>query len=318
MLSFVVLLSGCVRTVKPAQRDAIRDVGAARDDSNGQQLTNVWSLKYDGEWLRQVEVSPFNGDVIAIGWFSNQLNVGGARRQSNGHSDIYVACFDSSGRFRWVYSGGGTDQDHAYGLAIDSQGNIYVSDWFRSPTIMFPGGGPQHTNQNAPNTDLFLLSLNKDGGFRWSRGYGGSDDDDGIDLAVDAADNLYVAGRVQTSGSFGGSMLTSAGFSDALIASYDSRGNHRWSKNFGGASTDKAEAIAVGNGRLAVAGFTNSPSFDLLGAKLDPFGNDDVLVLNLDPTNGSLSTASRFGSPRARPCTRTRLWRQSVRAGWRL
>ncbi len=87
---------------------------------------------------------------------------------------------------------GGTADDHANGLAIDSDGNAYVTGNTASVTFT---PGAFSTSYNGGASDGFVVKLNAAGtGLTYGTFLGGTGDDGGHDLAVDGAGNAYVTG----------------------------------------------------------------------------------------------------------------------------
>ena len=86
----------------------------------------------------------------------------------------------------------------------------------------------------------------------WIRIINSGSGDGAFDVAVDAADNIYVSGW--TNGVLFGS---NAGSSDAWLAKYDTSGNQQWVRQYGTAEQDRARGIAFdSNNNIVVAGRT--------------------------------------------------------------
>ncbi|MEA3277427.1 MAG: alpha/beta fold hydrolase [Pseudomonadota bacterium] len=74
---------------------------------------------------------------------------------------------------------------------------------------------------------------------------GGASFDYGEDIASDADGNSYVTGTFRDTATFApGVSLTSEGYSDIFVASYDPSGTLRWDVQAGGASADMGRRIA--------------------------------------------------------------------------
>lgn len=111
---------------------------------------------------------------------------------------------------------GGSSNDKAYGIALDSAGNAYVTGWTIS--VDFPTtlgafqpvlGGPPATGINladyteAGGPDAFVTKLNPSGSaLVYSTYLGGIKTDIGYAIAVDASGNAYVTGKT------GGSLVS--------------------------------------------------------------------------------------------------------------
>jgi hypothetical protein len=67
---------------------------------------------------------------------------------------------------------------------------------------------------------------------------GGTYDDYGYGIAVDACGNSYITGYFKGLATFGSTTLTSNGDYDIFVAKLDSNGNWLWAKNAGGTYDD--------------------------------------------------------------------------------
>jgi hypothetical protein len=107
-------------------------------------------------------------------------------------------------------------------------------------------------------------------------------------VAVDAEENVYVAGAFAGRVSLGGELLTSAGFvlpdsgsDDVFLAKYDRYGNHVWSRHFGDASAQAANQVMLdASGDVIVLGRAFGV-IDFGTGELDAAGTDDIFVAKL-------------------------------------
>ncbi|HEX5134418.1 MAG TPA: hypothetical protein VFW81_03410 [Thermoanaerobaculia bacterium] len=131
----------------------------------------------------------------------------------------------------------------------------------------------------------------------WARrlsGTGAFDNAYAASLALDGTGNVVVVGAFQGSVDFGGGSLTSVGGIDMFVAKYSASGAHLWSRRFGGASDDYAEAVTVdGAGDVAVAGYF-SGSADFGSGVLTSAGGTDAVVAKYS-SNGTAVWSRRFG-----------------------
>ena len=121
----------------------------------------------------------------------------------------------------------------------------------------------------------------------WSTYLGGSGNDWGYGVAVDASGNVLVAGQTLSSGWASGGYDTSlGGASDAFVAKLTPSGTHLWSTYLGGSTGDRAWGVAVDpSGNVAVTGETGSS--DWVSGGFDTTyngGNADVFVAKLSPS----------------------------------
>jgi hypothetical protein len=165
---------------------------------------------------------------------------------------------------------GGTGGDIAYGIAVDSSGDAYVTGTTASTN--FPTKSAVQTSPGGDG-DAFVSELNPTGsGLIYSTYIGGTGMDSGQGIAVDGSGDAYVAG---TTGSANFPVTTGAyqttfggGDSNAFVAKLSPSGSALTYATFlGGNAADLGEAIAIdSSGDAYVTGSTNSPNFPNLNA----------------------------------------------------
>jgi hypothetical protein len=255
----------------------------ALDGSNAGS-SDAFIRSYDSSgnhrWTRQFGTS--NADVaagIATDGNGNVYATGsttGALEGSNaGSSDAFIRSYDSSGNHRWTRQFGTSSSEVALGIATDANGNVYTTGY---TTGALEGS-------NAGSNDAFIRSYDSSGNHRWTRQFGTSNNDFAIGIATDANGNVYATG--DTEGALEGS---NAGSSDAFIRSYDSSGNHRWTRQFGTSSSDVAFGIATdANGNIYATGYTTGA---LEGSNA---GDSDAFIRSYD-SSGNHRWTRQFGT----------------------
>ncbi|MBZ5626979.1 MAG: SBBP repeat-containing protein [Acidobacteriia bacterium] len=92
---------------------------------------------------------------------------------------------------------GGTAEDDGYSIAIDSSGNAYVTGQTKSTN--FPTVAGSHSTANAGSFDVFVTKISADGStLLYSTYVGGSSDDRGTAIALDASGYAFVAGSTSS------------------------------------------------------------------------------------------------------------------------
>ncbi len=112
-----------------------------------------------------------------------------------GKEDIFIAKYGPTGQLIWAKGIGGTGNDNAINLAIDSS-RVYVVGYFSNTVDFNPGIGSANRTSNG-NGDGFMLQLDLDGNFVRVATVGGTSSDSINDIAVDASKNMYVTGNFQ-------------------------------------------------------------------------------------------------------------------------
>jgi uncharacterized delta-60 repeat protein len=173
---------------------------------------------------------------------------------------------------------GTSSYDHAYGVATDSSGNVYVAGQTE---------GGLDGNTSAGSSDLFVVKYNSSGTKQWTKQLGTSSNDNAYGVATDSSGNVYLAG--QTGGGLDGN--TSAGSSDLFVVKYNSSGTKQWTKQLGTSSHDNATGVATdSSGNVYVAGQT--------GGGLDgntSAGNSDLFVVKYN-SSGTKQWTKQLGT----------------------
>ncbi len=189
---------------------------------------------------------------------------------------------------------GGSNDDCGQGIAIDKQGNLWVTGWTDSPD--FPTQNP--LQPGAAGRNAFVTKLDPNGArVLFSTLLGGADDDSGESVAVDNAGNAYVTGSTSSTDFPTAHALQSAfaGRTDAFVTALKADGSGLiYSTFLGGSDTDRGLGISVdGPGNAFVTGQTLSPDFPLTHPLQQPGGDSDAFVAQIAPGG----TAWVFSTP---------------------
>ena len=200
-----------------------------------------------------------------------------------------VALFAQNEDWFWVKKAGGTSNDYGNSIAVDANGNSYITGYF---TYIATFGTTTLTSSGS--NDIFVAKIDHNGNWLWAKKAGGTSDDYGYGIAVDANGNSYVTGKFYGSATFGTTTLTSSGYEDIFVAKLDSNGNWLWAKKAGGTNSDYSHSIAVDdNGKSYIAGdYKGSATFGT--TTLTSSGDRDIFIAKLD-INGNWLWAKKAG-----------------------
>ncbi len=270
-----------------------------------------------------------NGDAIITGYTlsTNFPTVYAAQPVYGGNGDAFVAKLtaDGSALVYSTYLGGSNSENNVSasslgsasastlaanlggGLAVDFDGNAYVTGWTYSTN--FPVlNAFQPTNATSYYgfySDTFVTKLDPSGNLIYSTYFGGKYGNVGRAIGVDINDNVYFAGNDQ-----GGSLPTTNAFQpyfggdgaafigDGFVAALDFTGtNLIYCTYLGGSGDDQINGIAVrpDDGAVAVTGFTDSPNFPLMNA-VQPNGEQGFFMSANSATTWNLSNAGLASS----------------------
>jgi hypothetical protein len=205
--------------------------------------------------------------------------------------DAFVAKYSPTGALIYATYLGGSGDDIAYGIAVDSSGNAYITGSTTSTDFPVTSGTLRNVYQGG-SSDAFVAKMNAAGnGLLYSTYLGGSGDDIGYAIALDAADEATVAGSTSSTdlpvnvGAYGPS--NGGGLTDAFVARLNAAGTVLiYSTYLGGAGEDVAYGVAVDTaGNAYVTGYTESNNFPTTSgvAQRVEAGGYDAFVTVLNP-----------------------------------
>jgi hypothetical protein len=260
--------------------------GGSLEGSNAGSY-DAFLAKYDSStgdrvWTKQLGTSSL--DVAYSVAIDSNNNVyitgatgGGLDGLNAGSADAFLAKYDSTGDRVWTKQLGTSSYDEAFGVAIDSNNNVYITGYTEGAL-----DGPNAGSSDDPfffwaTSDAFLAKYDSSTGNRvWTKQLGTSSSDQATSVAIDSNNNVYITGH--TEGDLGGS---NAGSFDAFLAKYDSStGDRVWTKQLGTSSYDGAQYVAIdSNNNVYITGYTEG---DLGGPNAG--SGDAFLAKYIDPS----------------------------------
>lgn len=247
-----------------------------------------------------------SGNILVAGRFSGTVDfdpgIGVFSLTSNGDRDVYIVKYTSNGVFLWAESYGGSGYDDAERIRVDRLGNIVVVGSFSYMADLHPGVGfDYHTSVGSD--DIYMIKLDSNGVFLWSKVIGSSASDDCAGLEIDDQNNYWISGYFSNTCNFGSStfqsLLTSNGGYDIFVAKYNSQGALKYCNNFGSSSNDLSMDVKIRNDKVYICGyfslavdFDSSPNAFFLVSH----GNEDFFVALYDTIGNFLWANSGGGS----------------------
>ncbi len=202
----------------------------------------------------------------------------------------------------WAAKIGGTQNDRCNAVTSDASGNVYLTGWFQG-TVDFNPGTATNNLTSYGNYDIFVLKLDASGNYVWAKQLGGTVNDIGNAIAVDASGNVYLTGNFEGTADFDPgataySLTAPGGNSDAFICKLNSSGNFVWAKKIGDTNLEEGLGIALdASGNVYTTGYFSSPNTDFNPGTgtftISPVGFNDAYVSKLD-ANGNFVWAKAF------------------------
>jgi len=246
---------------------------------------DAYLFKFDAEgntvWSRQIgttfrdEAFGVAADGLGNVYLTGQTG-GSLPGPNQGVTDAFLHKFDALGNVLWSTQIGSHSTELGADVAVDGQGNTYVTGYTIS-SLAGPTSGFR---------DAFVTKFSATGERLWIRQMGTDTSDVAAGIAADGFGNIYVAG--QTYGALAG---PNAGGADMFATKYDAQGNLLWTKQFGTASFDAAYSIATdAAGNAYITGVTHGSFAGEL------MGEADLFLTKLDP-HGNVIWSQQLGSP---------------------
>ncbi len=228
-------------------------------DSDGNSYIAGWSggannlhdfttIKYDPDgnelWVRRYNGTANDNDYAY--WLaldaSGNIYATGQSVETGSDNDITTIKYTPNGDVLWMrhYNGPGNGYDAGQAVAVDGDGNSYITG--------------NHTT--ATGLECVTLKYSTSGDLLWSASFNGPDQSGGvlISIALDDLANVYVSGFV-----------FSGGASDFATIKYDTSGTEQWAKLYDGPaqSYDGTYAISVDNEHnVLVTGYSTGVGTD--------------------------------------------------------
>lgn len=285
------------------------DIFISKLDSNG---NFVWAKQIGGsgsqDHIAHTIALDAAGDIVIGGAFVATVDFDPGSGVFNlstnsGLYDAFICKLTSNGNFVWAVSLGDMGTEQLYGIAIDTNSNIYSTGYFYGTVDFDPGAGTFPIT-SAGLSDIFVWKLDAAGNFIWAKSMGGGSVEYGSDIGLDAAGNIYTTGYFNLTVDFDPSLATayqtSLGGKSVFVSKLDNTGGYVWAKTFTGATASEriGEAIYVdpqGNSYTAghFEGFTDfDPSVGMDTVTSNGF--EDIFVAKLDP-NGNHAWSITIG-----------------------
>jgi hypothetical protein len=240
-------------------------------------LNDYALIKYNATGVQQW-VNRYNGpgndndNVNAIVMYNSDIYITGQSFGSGTSFDYATIKYNSSGVQLWAarYNGTSNSNDGANAIAVDDQGNVYVTG--------------ESYGGTATSYDFTTVKYNSSGNQIWAIRYNGpGNGNDGANaITVDQYHNIYITGE-----SFGsGTNL------DYTTIKYNSSGEQQWIARYNGTANDIdiSKSISVNNaGEVIVTGYSrgSGTSLDYATIKYDSLGTELWVSRYNGTANGS-------------------------------
>ncbi|MBL7038960.1 MAG: SBBP repeat-containing protein [Pirellulaceae bacterium] len=245
-------------------------------DTDGQLKWSRLAGNDQGQSGHNIAVGP-GGDCYVSGYVSGVVQLSGHEFGSpTSVKDIFVARLTADGEFIWARTAGGESDGLSTGVAVDGQGNCYLTGMFTSKAVFGTA-----TLVSAGEYDVFVARFDADGKPAWAYSGGGEKIDYGLGVATDSFGNCYVTGEFTDDVRFMGQHLSGLGGRDLYVARYSPHGELDWLEVMGGAHSDLSYAVTVDGGGSCFLSGAFSPGTQYRSHKLTSRGSNDIFLIKL-------------------------------------
>ncbi|MEA2049713.1 MAG: SBBP repeat-containing protein [Campylobacterota bacterium] len=214
---------------------------------------DAFVVKYDKDgnktWSKQFGTTSYDYTTNITTDEDNNIYVTGytygtlSEQTRAGGYDVFVVKYNSAGVKQWAKQFGSTSYDYPYGIAANSNGDVYISG--------YTSGSIDNENRLG-GYDGFIVKYSSDGTKQSTKQFGTSTYDYFKEIVVDSSDNIYVSGytygKMDAHNSFGGY--------DGVVVKFDTDLNQIWAKQFGTTSSDYMDSVATDGTDVYVSGYT--------------------------------------------------------------
>jgi len=317
--------SGDVVIVGKTDSDAFPTTQGAEDEThNGTSDGFVTKFDAAGDLLWSTYLGGFGNDAcrsvvtdatrnVCVAGFTESATFptteGAFDTSQNGLYDAFILKLDPDGALDWSTFWGSTDGDYAYGITVDTTGDIAITGLTYSATFPMSVTAAIVTSVTDEG-DLLVAKFSASGQHLWSSVIGADGLDKGSAITVDSTGNLFVVGTTRSElwFSVGGYCTSPNGDSDAFVAQFDRFGALVASTYLGGEEEDVGSAVVVDASQNLFVTMGRTFSNDLSTSTEDYGGGGDTFVAKFvgmkTPTPTFTDTPTPLESPTDTP-TRT-------------
>jgi hypothetical protein len=221
-------------------------------DPTYQWHTFYGSTNFDESYAIAVDSAD---NIYVTGFSSATWNGTGDTEPLNAHTagsnqDIVIIKLNSDGDYQWHTFFGSTSADDGQDIIVDSSNNIYIAGTSHSSWNGPASTEPLHAHSGLDN--ITIIKLNSNGDYQWHTFYGCNGDNEGLGIAVDFSDNVYISGYSEESWDGPGPTAplndhTPTVNYDICIIKLNSAGAYQWHTFMGCYYKDYGQSITVDN-----------------------------------------------------------------------
>ena len=246
-----------------------------------------WFMQAGGrsnEIARDVCVDNF-GSIYFVSEVTDTTNFPDTTFVAN-FSDVCLIKLNPAGEIVWIRLMGGTGLDRGLDIKPDNNGDIIVTGFFSGSALF-----GDTTLISSGFTDVFVAKYNPNGVLQWVVHGSGAYHDEGLCVAIDDQNDIYIGGFFESDLQIGTYTLLSTGSYETLFyAKISSAGTVEWAKQATNLDYSESfvESICFDGFDIVLTGsFDDTMIFD--GDTLYSYdGSIDVIIAKIDITGNKV------------------------------
>jgi hypothetical protein len=219
------------------------DILIAKFNDKGELITlKVFEGKAN-DLINDIAINNKN-EIFLTGSFEKELTVSDNVLKSQGRKDAFLIKLNNKLQVIFSKQIGGIYDDYGQNISIDSKDNILLAGSFSDEIQL------DKENYLISNglLDVFLIKYDNNCKIIWAESFGGFSNDYQSSIAINASNNIYLAGTFRGEIHKKDSRINSSNFSnDIFLAKYDANGYFRFIESFGDTNTDFGEKLIIDN-----------------------------------------------------------------------
>ena len=201
-------------------------------------------------------------------------------------SDVCLVKLNPAGEIVWIRLMGGDGLDRGLDIKTDNNDDIIVTGFFSGSALF-----GDTTLISSGFTDVFIAKYNPNGVLQWVVHGSGADHDEGLCIAIDDLNDIYIGGYFENDLQIGTYTLLSTGSYETLFyAKISSAGTVEWAKQATNLDYSESfvESISFDGLDIVLTGsFDDTMIFD--GDTLYSYdGSIDVIIAKIDITGNKV------------------------------
>ncbi len=158
-----------------------------------------WSTYFGGGGMDSFDdMMVYNGYLYCVGhtWSTSGVTHNANQSELNGAGDGLISVFTTSGDVEYSSYFGENGVDYIQAIDVDVEQNIFISGQTASTSSL--ATAEAYWPSISGGDDAFVAKLNAEYDVMWCTYFGGSNNENGLGLALDDDNNIWVAGPTQS------------------------------------------------------------------------------------------------------------------------